>query len=615
MTNFRPALSSTFLVAAVLACNGGNQTSNSGTDTASTGATVTVTATATATATASGSSTAAETEGGSMSASATMGTTEGTEGTVTATEGTATEGTDGTDATTDGTDSSTSTTTTTGPDLVCNPGQVQCSTETAYEVCSDDGLSWGDAVECEEKNVCSSGACVTLCAKAEDALSSVGCEYYGVDANNDPVENFDVQPYAIVVSNVDSQYTANVQVQVHDGNQWNTLQEVMVGPKMLHQFDVPDRHVNYTNINPRGAYKVVSDVPLIAYQFQPVNGQSSFTSDASLLLPRNTLDQYYYVLGWGEPSFGAAQINIAATEDDTHVQITSTTNVQAGGGIPAIGAGQTVDLPVLNEADVIQLDSPSGEFSGSYITSDKPISVFSTHWCANIPTQGCCCDHLEEQVYGLQTWGTSYVAARWPVRSQGKQEASYWHLFAAEDNTSVHVDAHAEVTGIPMPDFTMAKGELIELAVTGSVTNPGDFYIEADKPIYLMQYMSSSFEVSGVGTDKAGDPAMAQAVPVEQFRRDYVVLVPSNWNLDWMVLTKKTGSAITLDGVEVDQNVFAPVGPADNPTEWEVGRVPVADGVHTLDGDQAFGVVVLGYDSYDSYAYPGGLDQKQINPQ
>jgi hypothetical protein len=28
-----------------------------------------------------------------------------------------------------------------------------------------------------------------------------------------------------------------------------------------------------------------------------------------------------------------------------------------------------------------------------------------------------------------------------------------------------------------------------------------------------------------------------------------------------------------------------------------------------------FGVIVLGYDSYDSYAYPGGLDQKQINPQ
>ncbi len=51
------------------------------------------------------------------------------------------------------------------------------------------------------------------------------------------------------------------------------------------------------------------------------------------------------------------------------------------------------------------------------------------------------------------------------------------------------------------------------------------------------------------------------------------------------------------------------------PTGYEVARIPASDGVHSLDGDQTFGVTVLGYDSYDSYAYPGGLDQKQINPQ
>jgi hypothetical protein len=104
---------------------------------------------------------------------------------------------------------------------------------------------------------------------------------------------------------------------------------------------------------------------------------------------------------------------------------------------------------------------------------------------------------------------------------------------------------------------------------------------------------------------------MAQAVPVEQFRDDYVVLVPANWLYDFMVITKKTGSTVNLDGAAIDQNVFTAV----EGTEWEVGRISVADGVHALDGDQAFGVIVLGYDSYDSYAYPGGLDQKQINPQ
>ena len=87
------------------------------------------------------------------------------------------------------------------------------------------------------------------------------------------------------------------------------------------------------------------------------------------------------------------------------------------------------------------------------------------------------------------------------------------------------------------------------------------------------------------------------------------------WNYDWFVITRKTGTAVTIDGVAVPPASFVKVGPGNNPTEWEVARVAVTDGVHALDGDQPFGVIVLGYDSYDSYAYPGGLDQKVINPQ
>jgi hypothetical protein len=45
-----------------------------------------------------------------------------------------------------------------------------------------------------------------------------------------------------------------------------------------------------------------------------------------------------------------------------------------------------------------------------------------------------------------------------------------------------------------------------------------------------------------------------------------------------------------------------------------VARILVSDGVHSLQGSQPFGVIVMGYDFADSYAYPGGLDQQLINP-
>ncbi len=39
------------------------------------------------------------------------------------------------------------------------------------------------------------------------------------------------------------------------------------------------------------------------------------------------------------------------------------------------------------------------------------------------------------------------------------------------------------------------------------------------------------------------------------------------------------------------------------------------DGVHRVDADQPVGVIVSGFDSYVSYAYPAGTDLRIIAPQ
>ena len=452
--------------------------------------------------------------------------------------------------------------------------------------------------------------CLTACDIAALLKTSVGCVYYAIDANNDPVENYDTQPYAVVVSNVDANVTANVEVQTRVGGVWTAIQSTSVAPGTLYQFNLPDRHVNYTAVNIAGAYRVVSDSPIIAYQFQPVNGQSSFTSDASLLLPTSALDRYYYVAGWGEPSFGNAQMNIVATQDNTTITVTPSVTTVAGGGIPALTANVAYTFPTTyNAGDVIQIEASVAALAGSYITADKPIAAFSTHWCANIPTQVCCCDHLEEQLIGVQTWGQTYVAARTPVRNSGTPEVTQWHVVASQNNTNITFDANVAVTGLPGPQ-TLNQGQVLLLQVGGSTVHPGDFVINADKPVLVMEYLSSG-AATNAPTALAGDPAMTQAVPSEQFLDRYVVLVPANWIYDYMIITKPVGSVVNIDGSPIPQGSFVGVGV--NP-QWEVARVPTADGVHSLDGSAPFGVVVVGYDSYDSYAYPGGLDQQILNP-
>ena len=67
----------------------------------------------------------------------------------------------------------------------------------------------------------------------------------------------------------------------------------------------------------------------------------------------------------------------------------------------------------------------------------------------------------------------------------------------------VGIEANAEVSGIGPTNFMLNAGEFTEIAVGGTNANPGDFLVSADRPIMVMQYMSSQ-DAGNAGT---GDPA------------------------------------------------------------------------------------------------------------
>jgi len=52
---------------------------------------------------------------------------------------------------------------------------------------------------------------------------------------------------------------------------------------------IPDQSVNGT-IKSTSAYKVTSDLPIVAYQFNPLDNANVFSNDASLLIPRTAFD-------------------------------------------------------------------------------------------------------------------------------------------------------------------------------------------------------------------------------------------------------------------------------------------------------------------------------------
>ena len=104
------------------------------------------------------------------------------------------------------------------------------------------------------------------------------------------------------------------------------------------------------------------------------------------------------------------------------------------------------------------------------------------------------------------------------------------------------------------------------------------------------------------------------AVPVEQYRNDYVVFTPGEYADNYVNVTAPTGAVVTIDGQEIPADYFELIGSGT----YSVYRKRFKEdewGAHTITSTEPAGVIVYGYDQYVSYAYPGGLDLEEINKE
>jgi hypothetical protein len=500
--------------------------------------------------------------------------------------------------------------------VMCEPGALWCEDNDVME-CAGDGGSHTIAQSCDVPGgeVCDAGACVSLCALAEVSPSNSGCMFYGVD-----MEQYDENEghqYAITVVNPNEAVQARIDVELRTGAIWNSVDFAQVAAGGQTTFELDDQQASGTALVQRAAYRVSSNIPINAYQFNPLEAGSD-TSDASLLLPTSALQDEYRVTAWGSdvPGFAidGSQMAIVAGVDGTQVVITPSVHTALGPGVPAGQPGVPMAPIVLDEGDVLQvindpLLSPGLSLEGTVVEASADVAVFGGHVCANVPHGVYYCDHVEEAVFGLRTWGTEYVGARLPERDFPPEIAT-WHFQAGDLPTTLTFSASNDVTGIPGGNtLVLAAGAVEELEISGTAAQPGDFVVTGTEAFSVTQFMTGGAIQDDVDM---GDPCMTQTAPLEQFREDYVVTVPNAWDLDHLTLTRAPGEIITVGGQDVDS---WPGGAdiAGVNIDWEVVRIEVHAGSHILEGSAPFGVMVSGMGDYDSYCFPGGLDQAPIN--
>lgn len=499
--------------------------------------------------------------------------------------------------------------------LVCAPNAQECVDGNTYHVCNGSGTMWGDPVDCPAKTVCDFGQCVSACEQAMQVKSNVGCEFWAADMSNLPPR--DTYVFAVSVSNPSFDTPANIEIFDRNGGNEQKIITGQVAPRQVKVFNLSgssngqqgyytgDAGILGSGIVKGRAFRVASDYPVVAVQFNPIGGAAGYTTDASLLLPTHVLGKSHLHLAWDKGYGSGSTMAIVATEDATTVTITPKVNTAAGAnGLPAMQAGVPTNINI-NKYDYIQVTPGNLELSGSAITSTAPVALFGGHTCANVPNTGTgACDHVEEQIFPLETWGKNYVAARNPKRGN---EPMLWRILASEDNTAITFDP----PGVLGPQITLNKGQMVEFQ------EQGDFYISADDPILVAGYMLGCSATGVPGCP--GDPYMLLMVPVEQYQSDYVYLVDSSYTQDWTKLVRTAGSKVSLGCFgNVPDNRWTKIG--NSTYEWAVidmnpGEAMCKTGTNEASGDAGFGVFVSGTSAAASYGYPGGLALKLINPQ
>jgi hypothetical protein len=445
------------------------------------------------------------------------------------------------------------------------------------------------------------------CDQAATADTTVGCMFYAVDLDQNGALEHD--QYAVVLSNVQLATSATATIEQKVDGVWQIVGGPQVIPPLdLHVFPLANNNQQSSGIKTDGSYRINSDVPIIAYQFNPLL-QGAASSDASMLYPVTSWDYINQVIHWGT-GYGLGYITIVAAHDGTMVEVTPTVATMAGPGVPAGNAGMPFMI-ALQEGEIaeVMVVAEHAGLTGTKVVSDAghPVAVFSAHECAWIPLGVVACDHVEEQLSGVRLWGTEFAAARVPVRHAAAPETSLWQIVASEDGTTVTIEASPDVTGLPPNPALLDQGDKLEFFAGGTTAHPGDLRISATKPIAVANYMTG---FGNLPATSDGDPAMVQLSSIEQFLPRYVVLVPDQWLMDVLVITKPLDSEVTVDGVVVPANQFHDFGDG----EWEAARYVATDGVHQLEGTEPFSVVVVGWDSADSYAYLGGSSTGKINP-
>ena len=338
-----------------------------------------------------------------------------------------------------------------------------------------------------------------------------------------------------------------------------------------------------------------------------VIGQSvrSSTSDTFLGLPIISLRSDVYVyFAMSVPKRHIeyySAVLIVGTEDNTMMNLTVTqpVTIKVNDTDTNLNTGKRYSF-VINRLQTVYVRSVE-DLTGSKIVTNKQVSVFSGHECANVPSNAGGCDYLIEQVPSTLSWGTVYYVS--PLAT--KRSKSSIKVLASNDYTKI--DIYCNDT---RSSYVINEGEFI----VQSLEYQKNCVIQSNNKVLTAQFNHGS----GIG-----DPMMTLVPATNHFSAEFIFStlrnLPRRSILDYVniiVLAQYYQPEIIYlisGGVKesLDTQKWVPVK-VNNVIEAYAATVAISEGVIEITHNNPsalMSTIVYGYVG-DSYGHPGSLECK-----
>lgn len=337
-------------------------------------------------------------------------------------------------------------------------------------------------------------------------------------------------------------------------------------------------------------YKAILLKTVVTSSVTLFDADYEYSVDGSLVLPTNKLSNEYLVStpeGLHLDKYFKCQFAIGVLYNETkiniHFNIINNENITIHGKNFTSGDVLTTTLQELETYEI----GHGRDLTGTYITSNKPIAVFSGNRCQKFfPYTGC--NHMVSQLPPIDQFDNEYI-----IPSFYDNSGTFIQIITPVQN-DIRIRTGSNTT---MWHLTQHKHKNFEIASNETTT------VHSTHPVMVTGCAMGSY---------TNDPYMTVIPGIKQYLDFYKIVVPDQYRENFICVIIPNESLFNLRINNMDITHFKSVFKQSlvfSGKEFSIRTIRVQEGLYDLrtTDQQPFGLIVFGHRPSDGYGFSGNF--------